>query len=157
MKIKLERKLTSCPERLRCIVCSQVFELGKIRTLLYNDRGLIQGDICLECMKLKADQIKQKLREQALVLMEQTELCSSPTRFPHELALELLDSSTEDIKFPTFYQRLIVKISSLSPETQELEATRLGLSSGKWGRRSRGGQGLKGRSRLRIFFWAGNR
>ena len=70
MKIKLDRKLTSCPDILRCIICRQAFKVSIIRPLLYNDRGLIQGDICSQCLKLKAEEIKQRIREQAMLLME---------------------------------------------------------------------------------------
>lgn len=62
MKIQLERKLTTCPNRLRCTVCDRAFEVSKIR-------------YCLE-------------------------------------------TSTENIKFPTFYQWLIKHLNILPRKSQ---------------------------------------
>ncbi|HCF26692.1 MAG TPA: hypothetical protein DEV81_05675 [Cyanobacteria bacterium UBA11049] len=123
MKIKLDRKLTSCPDRLRCTICRQAFKVSIIRALLYNDKGLIQGDVCSQCLKLKAEEIKQKIREQAMLLMELPELYIFSTISSQERALELLECSTEKVKFPSFYQWLIKKIE-VSQESRQLEATK---------------------------------
>lgn len=140
MKIKLDRKLTSCPDRLRCIICRQVFKVSIIRTLLYNDKGLIQGDICSQCLKLRAEEIKQRIREQAMLLMEIPELYSFSTISSQERALELLECSTEKVKFPSFYQWLIRKIEVFQ-ESGQLEATSPSLNCT-----------YAKRSRLQIFF-----
>lgn len=150
MKIVLERKLKFCPNHLRCIVCCQLFEVGRIRSILYNDQRLIQGDICSECLKLSAEEIKQNMREYAMLLMEKPELCNSPTRSHHELALELLESSTEELKLPNFFQWLIKKLQVFSQSSQELEVARWRLLKDTCGRRSRPVQ-QKERSRLQIF------
>lgn len=60
------------------MVCHQDIEVSRIRALLYNEQGLIQRDICLKCLKLKPEEIKQKIREQAMLLME-IPLYSFPT------------------------------------------------------------------------------
>lgn len=115
MKIQLERKLTTCPNQLRCAVCDRPFEASNIRALLYSDRSFIQGDICPKCLQLKAEQIQQKLRERAMILIEEP-FCA-PSTSPHE-ALELLETSTENIKFPTFHQWLIKRLE-LPQKSQE--------------------------------------
>ncbi len=135
MKIKLDRKLTSCPDHLRCTICRQAFKVSIIRALLYNDRGLIQGDLCSKCLKLKAEEIKQKIREQAMLLMELPELYSFSTISSQERGLELLECSTEKVKFPSFYQWLIKKIE-VPQASGQLEATKSILNC-TYGRRSR--------------------
>lgn len=133
MKIQLERKFKTCPNRLRCTVCDRLFEVGKIRTLLYSDRGFIQGDICPKCLQLKAEQIQQKLRERAMILIEEP-FCDSSMLSNHELALELLETSTENIKFPTFYQWLIKHLEILSPISQETQLPVTWLSNFRSGK-----------------------
>ena len=118
MKIQLEQRLISCPNYLRCKVCREVFEVSSIRAILYNNQGLIQGDICPECIKLKAEEIKQRLRDQAMLLIEKPELCSSQTTSVHELVLELLECSSENVKFPTFYHKFVKKIEIISQKYQ---------------------------------------
>jgi hypothetical protein len=136
MKIQLERTLTSCPNTLRCAVCSQTFEVGRIRTLLYSDRRLLQGDICPNCFKLDAKAIKLKMRQQAEHLLSQPALANSRSLAPQNLALELFEVSKEEIKFPAFYNWVAKKIEVFIQESQELEAARLGLSNCQCGRRS---------------------
>lgn len=126
MKIQLERKLTTCPNRLQCTVCDRLFEVSRIRALLYSDRSFIQGDICPKCMQLKAEQIQQKLRDRAMMLMEEP-FCD-PSTSPHE-ALELLETSTEDIKFPTFYQWLIKHLNILPRKSQQPQTPMSWLSN----------------------------
>lgn len=136
MKIRLERKLVSCPHHLLCMVCGQKFEARRIRTLLYTDKGLIQGDVCPNCLKLKANGIRQKIKEQSRLLMRQAELETSGSTFARQLALELLECSGEDLRLPTFYEWLLKRIEIFSQESQELEAARLGLSNCPCGKRS---------------------
>lgn len=100
MKIQLERTLRTCPARLICIACRQPFEVGKIRTLLCNNEGLIEGDVCPDCLKSRASGIKPQVQVFA-----------------------------EDIKLPKFYHWWIKKLEILSQETQELENARLGISN----------------------------
>ncbi len=49
MKIQLERTLPTCPPQLKCVACSQLFKVEKIRNLLVDRAGLIQGDLCRTC------------------------------------------------------------------------------------------------------------
>jgi hypothetical protein len=136
MKIKLERKLSSCPEHMTCIVCHEPFWVRDIRTLLYSDNNLIQGDVCPACMKLSASRFQHKLRNQANRLVEVA--IANPER--HDLiqarAVELLETSEENVRFPTFLQWWIKKIQVLSEESRELEAARLGLDQCRCDRRS---------------------
>jgi hypothetical protein len=60
MKIQLERALPNCPSHLTCVACFQQFEVEKIRALLYNHVGLIQGDLCHICRS--AEDLQQKLQ-----------------------------------------------------------------------------------------------
>lgn len=137
MEIRLERKLVSCPSRLLCRVCRQGFEARRIRTLLYNGSGLIQGDVCPNCLKLKASGIKQKMKEQSEWLIKQAaELEDSQSIPAHQLAIELLEGSQEDVKLPKFYDWLLKRLEIFSQESQELEAARLGLSNCSCGKRS---------------------
>lgn len=135
MRIKLERKLKTCPQQLSCTVCRQRFAVPKIRMLLCNNAGLLQGDICSECTELKPSEIRSKMRGQAGLLMQYPELNDSSLISARERALELIETSQEDVKFPTFYQWWLKKIEVFSEESQELEATRLGLADRQCGLR----------------------
>lgn len=128
MRIRLERKLETCPSHLSCTVCRQRFEVCKIRTLLFNDAGLLQGDICLECREAKSSAIRSKMREQASLLMQYPELNGSSLVSARERALELLETSQEEVRFPTFYHWWFKKIEVFSEESQELEANRSKLA-----------------------------
>lgn len=59
MKIQLERTLPMCPSQLKCIACARSFKAEKIRSLLYDRAGLIQGDLCCTCRSAK--DLSQKL------------------------------------------------------------------------------------------------
>ena len=129
MKIQLERKLYPCRDNLHCTVCQQMFSVGQIRSLLHRDSGFLQGDICPKCAKLTAKDFKQKMVLNARILLQQANLQDSQTITLHEQALELLETSKEDVKFPTFWQRWLMQLDVLAQDTQELEAARLGLHS----------------------------
>ncbi len=60
MKIQLERTLPTCPPQLKCVACSQLFKVEKIRSLLSDRAGLIQGDLCRTCRN--ASDLPQKLQ-----------------------------------------------------------------------------------------------
>lgn len=60
MKIQLERTLSTCSTQLKCVACSRSFEVEKIRSILYDRAGLIQGDLCRTCRNAK--DLQQKLR-----------------------------------------------------------------------------------------------
>jgi hypothetical protein len=128
MKISLEAKLRSCPNYLRCVVCDRLFLTNKIRTLLYSDRGLLQGDICSHCLRLKANTIRNKLREKALINLINTDKLNRPNSIHKPEALELLALSKERINFPSSWQWLLKKIEIFSQENRELESSRLGLT-----------------------------
>jgi hypothetical protein len=101
MKIQLEHRLSSCPDKLRCTVCQQVFTVDRIRPLLVKQSGWIQGDLCPKCVSLPADEIRLVLANQAWLMVEQPQL------FGHEspeVAMELFEASLEEIKMPSLYQ-----------------------------------------------------
>ncbi|HTL89048.1 MAG TPA: hypothetical protein VL134_06590 [Leptolyngbya sp.] len=60
MKIYLERTLSTCPTQLKCVACTQPFEVEKIRSILYDRTGLIQGDLCPTCRS--APDLQEKLQ-----------------------------------------------------------------------------------------------
>jgi hypothetical protein len=128
MKICLEVKLHSCPDYLRCIVCDRLFLTNKIRALLYSDRGLLQGDICSHCLRSKADNIRNKLREKALINLINTDKLNRSNSIHKPQALELLALSKEKVKFPKSWQWLIKKIAIFSQEDRALEISRSGLT-----------------------------
>ena len=136
MKIQLERKLAFCPELLLCTVCRQSFGVDKIRALLYSDAGLLQGDVCRKCLKLKASGIKQKLQEQSQLLMRQVEFAGHQAVSLRQLAIERLQCSEEEVRLPRFYEWVLKQIEIFSQESQELEKARLGLSNCSCGRRA---------------------
>lgn len=151
MRIRLERKLSSCPKLLRCTVCDRMFEVGKIRALLHNDEGFIQGDFCPECMKLSVETIQHKIREQAMLLLEQTD-DSDGKISPQSRAMELLECSTEELKFPSFYHWLLARLDVFSSASPALKAAESELYDRGYGRQSRQAQSRKWRSRLWMFF-----
>ncbi len=131
MKIQLERKLSSCPERLFCVVCHELFWVPSIRSLLYSDQNLIQGDVCSVCVTLNSSSFQKKLRNQANRLVQESILY--PSRFDalRCQAVEILETSEERLKRPTVFHWFFKKLEILSEETQELEATRLGLAQSR--------------------------
>lgn len=125
MKIHLDRKLTTCPKKLICTVRNTAFEVGKIRLLLYTDRGLLLGDLSPECVKLSASEIRTKLRERACAMLQD----DNPDRdSQRDSALELLQAAQEHVRFPSAFDWWVKKFEIFSEESQEVEATRSGLS-----------------------------
>lgn len=137
MKIQLERKLESCPDKLLCAVCGQMFRVRQIRTLLYSDRGWLEGDLCSHCQKLDRKKFKQKLYQRAKFFWKNSHTANqvknkqlnNETKDPSfERALEILVLAQEKIKFPNFIERCFRKMVILAEESSELEQARLGLS-----------------------------
>jgi hypothetical protein len=124
MKIHLEQKLSSCPEQMTCIVCHDLFWTPNIRALLFNDHNLIQGDVCRSCLKLKSTHFKQKLRNQANRLIQESILI--PQRFDalQDRAIELLETSEELIFYPTVFHWLFKRLEIFAKDSQALEAAR---------------------------------
>jgi hypothetical protein len=91
-------------------VCQQLFEVGRIRPLLLNNRGLIQGDVCPECVHLPSDEIQLILADQARLLLEQPSLFAQPEDRAETLALELFEASQEEVEFPRLYQWVMKSI-----------------------------------------------
>ncbi len=129
MKIQLECTLGTCSPKLPCIACQRTFEVGRIRTLLCNDQGLIYGDVCPDCLESKAIGIQHKLKQRAVQQMSKYRKgeCQHSIR-AYRSALELLELAEAPLKLPSFWQWLLKKLEVLSQETQELENARLGLS-----------------------------
>ena len=151
MRIRLERKLSSCPHHLRCSVCDRMFESGKVRTLLHNDEGFIQGDICPECMKLSVEAIQHNIRERAMLLLEETDDSGGTTFSPQARAMELLDCSTENVKYPQFYHWWLVQLEIFS-RTSSAAKNVTATENWNYRERSRKAQERNWRERLRTFF-----
>lgn len=117
--------MTTCPKKLICTVRNTAFEVGKIRLLLYTDRGLLLGDLSPECVKLSASEIRTKLRERACAMLQD----DNPDRdSQRDSALELLQAAQEHVRFPSAFDWWVKKFEIFSEESQEVEATRSGLS-----------------------------
>jgi hypothetical protein len=129
MKIELDRKEISCPENLTCTVCEHTFKVDRIRTLLHSDRGLLQGDICPDCLKIGTTGIQTKLKERVWSLLLKPAPIGSLNSHVKTRAAELLEMSEEEVKFPSFWQWWIKKMTILSEESTELEKARLGISN----------------------------
>lgn len=129
MKVLLDRPLMLFHHPLHCVVCRSPFFVGELRTLLYNDRGLLQGDICPACLELSPTRIKQKLRQHALVLAQQADSDPELADLLAARTTELLDCATEALKLPSFWQRVWKRIEIFLEATQEQEDNRTGLSS----------------------------
>lgn len=151
MRIRLERKLSSCPYHLRCSVCDRMFGSGKVRTLLHNDEGFIQGDICPECMKLSVETIQHKIRERAMLLLEETDDSGGTTFSPQARAMELLDCSTENVKYPQFYHWWLVQLEIFSRTSSAAKNVTV-TETWDYKERSRKAQERNWRERLRTFF-----
>jgi hypothetical protein len=129
MKIQLERKLSSCPERLTCVVCHELFGTTRIRALLRDNHGLIQGDVCAACMKLETSNFQKALRNQANRLLHEAILDPARADLLQARAIEILETSEEQIQWPLFFHWILKKIEIFGEETLELEAARFGASS----------------------------
>ncbi|MBW4516992.1 MAG: hypothetical protein KME11_17415 [Timaviella obliquedivisa GSE-PSE-MK23-08B] len=112
MKIQLEHRQSSCPQKLRCIACRQIFAVGRVRSLLVNDEDRIQGDLCSKCVRLTADEIRLILTEQVWLMLEQPQLFQHQVESPETLALELFEVALEDLEIPSSYQRLMKTLES---------------------------------------------
>jgi hypothetical protein len=128
MKIRLDRKLPTCPKKLLCTITNTSFEVGKVRLLLYGDNGLLLGDIAPDCLKFSSSEIRSQLREQACTLLHEEETFDYADYSSRDRALELLQAAQEDVKFPSAFDWWMKKFEIFSEESQEIEASRTGLS-----------------------------
>jgi hypothetical protein len=128
MKIRLDRKLATCPTKLLCTITNTPFEVGKVRILLYTDRGLLLGDISPDSLKLSSSEIRNHIRERACAILQEEETFDRYQRSSKDLALELLQAAQESVRFPTAFDWWMKKFEIFSEESQEVEATRTGLS-----------------------------
>ncbi|PSB41380.1 hypothetical protein DSM107010_02610 [Chroococcidiopsis cubana SAG 39.79] len=128
-----------------------MFESGRVRTLLHNDEGFIQGDICPECMRLSVETIQHKIRERAMLLLEETDDSSNTTFSPQARAMELLDCSTENVKYPQFYHWWLVQLEIFSRKSSDARNV-TGIENWEYKGRSRKAQDRSWRERLRTFF-----
>ncbi len=124
MKIQLERKLSSCPEQLTCVVCHELFWVRNVRALLCDNHNLIQGDVCPVCVKLESSDFQKKLRNQANRLIQESTISSTHSNVLQSRAVELLETSEEKLKRPTIFHWLLKNIAVFAEENQELEAAR---------------------------------
>jgi hypothetical protein len=129
MRIQLERKLALCPDRLRCTVCHQAFRARRIRSLLYSDRGLLQGDVCHTCLRLETTEFKQTISLNAQLAVVQSGPRDPQAQQQQQQAQELLLLVSEPVRFPSPLQWLVQWVALLCHESQELEAARLGMAA----------------------------
>lgn len=129
MKIHLEQKLSSCPEQMTCIVCHDLFWTPKIRALLFNRQNLIQGDVCRSCLKLKSTHFQKKLRNQANRLIQASILTPECFEALQDRAIELLETSEEQISYPTVSHWFFKRLEIFAKDSQALEAARFRNSS----------------------------
>jgi hypothetical protein len=127
MKIQLEQRLPACPEQLGCIACTQNFMTPNIRSLLCNDAGLIQGDLCGHCRKLPAKAIQRRIVARSVSLQLQADRDEDQALPRRRQAFDLLLLSQENLTLPNIYTWLRKRWEILSQETQALEAARFGL------------------------------
>jgi hypothetical protein len=125
MKIQLERKLSSCPDQMTCIVCHETFWSRNIRALLYSRNNLLQGDVCPSCVKLRASRFQQKLRNQANRLIQESTVTPGKFQLLQDRAFELLETSEEYITYPTVFQWIFKRLKTFAEESRELETARL--------------------------------
>jgi hypothetical protein len=137
MKIQLEHKLISCPEQLSCVVCQQHFYTPTIRSLLTNDQGLIQGDVCPACLRLTPDEIKHRLRERALHSITHRRSRNATTLAAQEFALDLLRASNEPFRLPGWWPWLQARLQGLLSMPEEGNLNHFQLSEAAWSQRSR--------------------
>jgi hypothetical protein len=122
MKIQLEQQLPSCPRQLNCCVCGQNFTAPNIRSLLGNDAGLIQGDVCGYCLKVPAKAIKRRIVARSISLQLQADQDESRSLRLRRQAFDLLLLSQENLTLPTFYTWLRKRWEIRSQKTRKLEA-----------------------------------
>jgi hypothetical protein len=127
MKILLERKLSSCSESLTCAVCSERFAPQKIRSLLYNGRGLILGDVCPNCLNLNSSKIVHKIRLKGNLLLYHSQIQDDLGLYTE--ALDFLEAASENIRFPRWYEWLLKSIEIFLAESQEREAAKIGFNN----------------------------
>lgn len=125
MNIQLDRKLSSCPDQMICVVCYETFWSPNIRTLLYSNNNLLQGDVCPSCIKLRASRFQQKLRNQANRLIQESILKPEKFQLLQDRAFELLETSEEHLTYPTMLQWIFKRLEAFAEESRELEAARL--------------------------------
>lgn len=143
MKILLERTPAYHPQKFSCTVCGNAIQADLRRAILYDERGLIQGDVCLQCTKLKPTELQQKLRDRAFLLLHQADEWDECSSERSDRASELFRLAQEKVERPNILQRWFRQLQLLSEATQELEAARRRQEVVCWRQRSRLEQLLK--------------
>lgn len=107
-----------------CVVCHESFEVRTVRALLCDDHNLIQGDVCPVCVKLESSDFKKKLRNQANRLIQESTISSAYSNVLESRAVELLETSEEQLRRPTIFHWLLKNIAIFAEESKELEEAR---------------------------------
>jgi hypothetical protein len=123
MKVKLERKLFSSPDRLDCLACQQPFWAGRVRSLLYSDRQDFLGDLCPICLAQGEASIQQSIRSQ----ISRSQISRSQSDLPaaHRQVLELLMVVDEAVQLPNKFQIFLKHLEVFAQQSKELEAARM--------------------------------
>jgi hypothetical protein len=126
MKIQIDRTPKFFPDQINCVACQKLFPVERFRNLLYSDRSLLQGELCPECAKSNAAIIQAKIKEQAWLLLQNSQLLKSDSIFIGVRVAELLAISQETVKFPSFWQLWRKKLAIWRAESCELQQARFG-------------------------------
>ncbi|PSB62785.1 hypothetical protein C7B79_16520 [Chroococcidiopsis cubana CCALA 043] len=102
-------------------------------------------------MRLSVETIQHKIRERAMLLLEETDDSSNTTFSPQARAMELLDCSTENVKYPQFYHWWLVQLEIFSRKSSDARNV-TGIENWEYKGRSRKAQDRSWRERLRTFF-----
>lgn len=130
MKIQIQRKPKFFPEQVNCVACRQIFPTQRILNLLYSDRGLLQGEICPECAKSNSADIQAKIKEQAWLLLQNSQLLKSDSILMSERVSEILATSQEIVEFPSFWQLWFKKLAIWRDASADLQQARFVLTKG---------------------------
>jgi hypothetical protein len=103
-------------------------------------------------MKLSVETIQHKIRERAMLLLEETDDGGGTTFSPQARAMELLECSIENVKYPKFYQWWLAQLEILSHPSSGEKSDNPALEDWRYRGRSRKAQYRSWRARLWTFF-----
>jgi hypothetical protein len=98
-------------------------------------------------MKLSVETIQHKIRERAMLLLEETDDSGGTNFSPQARAMELLDCSTENVKYPPFYHWWLAQLEIFSGTSSDAKNVSPAMEHYNYRARSRGW-----RERWRMFF-----
>lgn len=130
MKIQIQRKPKFFPDQVNCVACRQIFPAQKILNLLHSDRGLLQGELCPECAKSSSAVIQAKIKEQAWLLLQNSQLLKLDSILMGERVSEIIAISQETVNFPSFWQLWVKKLTIWRKASADLQQARFVSTKG---------------------------